>query len=126
MPGSIQKHAAERLAFAPDATVADRLTACKVFLKEEMAALRERHEAGASGFEVAGGRARIMDAMLSRLFEHSVAAYGSEQAEPPPTVALVALGGYGRGELSPWSDLDVMFLFPAKTKPASVKQFRKG
>jgi [protein-PII] uridylyltransferase len=125
MPGSIQKHAAERLAFAPDATVADRLTACKVFLKEEMAALRERHEAGASGFEVAGGRARIMDAMLSRLFEHSVAAYGSEQAEPPPTVALVALGGYGRGELSPWSDLDVMFLFPAKTKPASVKQFQE-
>ena len=125
MPESLQQHAAERLAFAPGASVADRLTACKVFLKEEMTALRTGHEAGGSGLEIAGGRSAIMDAMLSRLFDHAVASYASEQVGEPATVALVALGGYGRGELSPWSDLDVMFLFPAKTKLAAVKPFQE-
>jgi [protein-PII] uridylyltransferase len=122
---SIQKHAAERLSFLPGASASDRLTACKVFMKEEMAELRERHEAGASGLEIAGQRAQIMDAMLSRLFDHAVAHYVADRGEQPPSVALVALGGYGRGELSPWSDLDVMFLFPAKAKLTAVKPIQE-
>jgi len=100
MPDSIQQHAAERLAFAAGTPVADRLTACKVFLKEEMAELRARHEGGASGLEIAVGRSRIMDAMLSRLFDVAVASYGAERGEPPTTVTLVAMGGMG-GASSP-------------------------
>jgi len=125
MPESIRQHAAERLAFVHGAPASDRLTACKVFLKEEMAALRERHEAGAPGLQIAGERSQIMDALLSRLFAYAHASYEPDEGEDPITVALVALGGYGRGELSPWSDLDLMFLFPAKTKLPAVKRFQE-
>src|SRR6185295_5961222 len=101
-----------------NAPVAERLAACKAFLQAEGAALRARHDAGATGLEIVHARAAFMDAMLARLFDHAVAGFTAANGKLPAPVALLALGGYGRGELNPLSDIDVMFLFPAKTKPA--------
>lgn len=109
------------LAFADSASAAERLAACKAFLAAEGAALRSRHEAGASGLEIVHARSAAMDAMLARLFDRAVTGFTTAHGKLPAAVALVALGGYGRSELNPLSDVDVMFLFPAKTKPAVVK-----
>ncbi|MEO6875523.1 MAG: [protein-PII] uridylyltransferase, partial [Opitutaceae bacterium] len=109
------------LAFADGASVADRLVACKAYLAAEWAALRAGHEAGASGLEIAHARAATLDTMLIQLFDRAIASFTAGHGKPPSPVALVALGGYGRSELNPLSDVDVMFLFPAKTKPALVK-----
>lgn len=111
------------LAFAVDSTPAQRLAACKAYLKAEWSALRARHQEGASGLEVTAARSAGMDRMIGRLFEHAVAGYERAQGQAPAPVALLALGGYGRGELCPLSDIDLMFLFPAKTKPAAIKSF---
>jgi [protein-PII] uridylyltransferase len=121
MSETLQQRAGELLSFVGEVPSFRRLAACKAFLKEEMSALRARHESGASGVEIARGRAEIMDAMLSRLFDYAVGSFAQQRGPAPMAVALVALGGYGRGELSPWSDIDVMFLFPAKTKPSARK-----
>ena len=118
MTETLQERADGRLCFDPASPVAERLAACKLFLKEETEHLRARHEARASGLEIVGMRSEIMDLLLKRLFDHAAAAYARDNSGPPVQVALVALGGYGRGELSPWSDIDVMFLFPSKTRPA--------
>lgn len=125
MPADIPLRARERLAFAGEVPVAERLAACKEFLKTETIGLRARHEAGASGLQITQERARVLDALLSQLFNYAMDAYARKRGAPPAPVALVALGGYGRGELSPWSDVDVMFLFPTKTKPAEAKPLQE-
>ena len=124
MSKTLDALAAAHLDFAPAAPGPDRLAACKSFLKEAMADLKSRHDEGASGLEVERGRAQIIDAMVSRLFAHAVALFAAKKGPTPAAVSLVALGGYGRSELAPWSDIDIMFLYPTKSKPAVVEPFQ--
>jgi [protein-PII] uridylyltransferase len=50
-------------------------------------------------------RALLVDLVLTRAWELHAGAHGAE-------LALLAVGGYGRGELHPCSDIDVMVLLP--------------
>ena len=121
MPALPPPPATDRLRFSGEVPVPTRLAACKEFLKVETAALRARHEAGATGLATTHHRAALIDALLTHLFDYAIEAYARNVGPLPAPVALVALGGYGRGELSPLSDIDLMFLFPTKTKQAAAK-----
>ncbi len=125
MAGRIHKHARERLNFPAGAPVAQRLAACKTFLRLESGLIRMHHDAGESGLKIAQARAAMLDVMLGHLFDFAVESYRRAHGSPPSPVCLIALGGYGRHELSPQSDIDVMFLFPSKVKPAAVKPLQE-
>lgn len=123
--GRIQKHARERLNFTGSASRADRLAACKTFLRLESAMIRMRHDGGESGLEVARARSAMVDVLLAHLFNFALGSYEHSHGALPSAVSLLALGGYGRGELNPLSDIDIMFLFPPKVKPAAVQPMQQ-
>jgi [protein-PII] uridylyltransferase len=124
MPKTLDEQVRSHLAFTPSTSGADRIAACKVFLRDAMADLRTRHDQGASGLEVEHGRSEIIDALISRLFDHAISVFARAKGPTPAAVSMLALGGYGRSELAPWSDIDVMFLYPTKSKPAVVEPFQ--
>jgi [protein-PII] uridylyltransferase len=126
MIGRLQQHARDRLNFTGDVPAAKRLAACKTFLRLESSMIRMRHDAGESGLKVAQARAVMIDELLSHLFDHATKTFVRAHGKLPEPVSLLALGGYGRQELCPMSDIDVMFLFPSKIKTAAVKPLQEA
>src|SRR5499427_2834319 len=103
-------HAESRLAPTGTRRPTEVLPLYKKFLKVEEHRLRLRHQAGAGGREICARRAELVDVLLRYAFGavSSFAVRGN--GEPEVSLALIALGGYGRGELNPFSDVDVMLL----------------
>jgi [protein-PII] uridylyltransferase len=101
-------HAEEQLGAAGKQRPTEVLPIYKKFLKIEEHRLRLKHQAGGGGREICQRRVDLVDVILRHVF---AAAAGTVQpsAQNLP-LALIALGGYGRGELNPFSDVDVMLL----------------
>src|SRR6184192_4549482 len=102
-------HAANQLAATDARRPTEVLPLYKKFLKVEEHRLRLKHQAGASGREICARRAELVDVLLRYVFG-GAAATARRNGETRVPLALIALGGYGRGELNPFSDIDVMLL----------------
>src|SRR6184192_1596345 len=111
-------HAANQLAATGTRRPTEVLPLYKKFLKVEEHRLRLKHQAGGGGREICARRAELVDILLQYVFGAAEAsARGNGAAKVP--LALVALGGYGRGELNPFSDIDVMLLHHEEKKGIS-------
>ncbi len=111
-------HAEQQLASQGKKNAAELLTLYKKFLKIENHRLRLKHYAGGGGREIAQQRADLVDVVLRHLYEAAVQGIGC--TGPFSGIALVATGGYGRGELNPYSDVDIMFLHEATKVPVQI------
>jgi len=79
--------------------------------QRRMLAIRDAFYAGATGAATIAARAQAMDEFVAGLWKQAV----KETPALRAGVALVAIGGYGRRELFPYSDVDLMYLLESKT-----------
>ena len=81
--------------------------------------LRERLESGGSVKDYLRGRAHLADSAVVGLLHIASAAteMRGDSMVAPLAVVAVAVGGYGRRELAPSSDLDLLFLLPERNQP---------
>jgi [protein-PII] uridylyltransferase len=97
-------------------TATESLEAYRRYRRLEEHRLRLRISAGAGGREVVRQRSDLVDILFRRIF---VQVCTEQFGKPKPEdFAVIAFGGYGRHEMNPFSDVDIMFLHAAgKTTP---------
>jgi [protein-PII] uridylyltransferase len=71
-----------------------------------------------SGTEVVHANVYLVDQLVRSIYDFANAhVYPMGSPTTGEQLAVAATGGYGRGELSPFSDIDLMFLLPYKKTP---------
>ena len=86
-------------------------------LNDESARIQREFEASGDGRAAVAQRTRLVEEILARLWREIV----SPDAAKPANFTLVATGGFGRGWLFPYSDIDLLFLFGDRNAEQAFK-----
>lgn len=86
-------------------------------LSDESARIQREFEASGDGRAAVAERTRLVEDILARLWRDIIS---PDQAKPA-NFALVATGGFGRGWLFPYSDIDLLFLFGDRAAEQAFK-----
>src|SRR5580658_2113095 len=71
-----------------------------------------------TGLQAARLLGSLIDGVIGGLFEHVTHSAG---LPPPEQLSVAATGGYGRGVLAPFSDIDLLFLTGENPEPATLQ-----
>src|SRR5437763_10050954 len=117
-------HAENQLASTGAQRPTEVLPLYKKFLTIEEHRLRLQHQAGSGGREICARRVDLVDVLLKRVFAAANNVAQADNGKNKSSFGVIALGGYGRGELNPFSDVDVMFVHEGKggKVPAQIEQ----
>lgn len=89
----------------------------KQFVEETRAQLHTWHDRGARGVDVVGAFTQAIDDLIVWLYAAATDRYRKRYVQLDQACTVLAQGGYGRGELNPHSDIDLLFLYPHKMTP---------
>jgi [protein-PII] uridylyltransferase len=87
------------------------------YVQKARTVLFEKHRAGAGGLEIAAAYSKMMDELICHLFGGISKDFQSRYPTGNPQCAIIAQGGYGRSELNPHSDIDLLFIYSWKVSP---------
>ncbi len=122
----IEQHVEEKLRrVESQAGLVGRLGAMRKFMGIETKRLHLRHRFGIDGPRIVAARSLIVDRLIQHLARTAVLEKGESLAKAE-SLAIVALGGYGRSELAPYSDIDILFLYPGKAEGAVVAKLSEA
>lgn len=89
----------------------DFLSSIRAYLSERREQIRGYHKRGASGAKVVGFLTAMIDEILHQAYRRALLRLAPDERDAVEENCLfLALGGYGRKELNPHSDIDLMFL----------------
>ncbi|HYC03430.1 MAG TPA: [protein-PII] uridylyltransferase [Azospirillaceae bacterium] len=101
-----------------DALRAPVLSCLKGALESGRAAIRQRFEQDHRGEECVLRTAALADMIIQALADFTLAhVFPTAGPTRGEQIAIAATGGYGRAELAPFSDVDLLFLLPYKRTP---------
>ncbi|MFZ2004883.1 MAG: [protein-PII] uridylyltransferase [Stellaceae bacterium] len=108
-------------ALAADTATPDRaqvLPLVREAMNRGRAEIQARFEGGGSAAHCVAEQCFLVDQLIRVLFDF-IAEHIYPLANPTAgeKLAVVAVGGYGRGEMAPYSDVDLLFLTPYKRTP---------
>ena len=90
----------------------------KELLRTARAEAARQLDADGKGRRCAQGLAAFQDELIRLVYDYTVAhVYRATNPSDAERMAIVATGGYGRGLLAPFSDVDLLFLLPYKQTP---------
>ncbi|WP_120717123.1 [protein-PII] uridylyltransferase [Tsuneonella amylolytica] len=95
------------------------VAALKAALEAGRAELGRRlEEKPSAGHEITAGYAFLVDQMLRAVHDHVVAdVYPAANRTAGERLTIMAVGGYGRAEMAPHSDVDLAFIHPTRSAP---------
>jgi [protein-PII] uridylyltransferase len=117
----VLRHAERELVHQSHLRPTDLLDIYRRFLKLEEHRLKLEHKHGEGGRDLCKKRADVITVMLRHLWNGAWETHLRSHIDKPPRIALIAVGGFGRGELNPYSDIDILFLHSASS-PKSTAQ----
>ncbi len=91
--------------------------AFKELIQNEKEKIKGWHHSGAGGREVIQSLTSLTDEVVRHVLLSMVRLKKYKSTPVLEDFCLIAVGGYGRGELNPLSDIDLLFLLPPRPKP---------
>lgn len=92
----------------------------KKLLRDEKEKIKNWHRSGTGGREIIQAHTSLVDEVIRHVLLSMTRLEVYAKSPVLEDFSLIAVGGYGRGELNPLSDIDLLFLLPERPKPLTT------